>query len=60
MQEALEKVTLGDAADAAGRQRAGLGSHQPADIKQRLVEQVTGLVRWRESVQYMKSPASTR
>lgn len=27
----------------------------PASIKQRLVEQVTGLVRWRESVQYMKS-----
>jgi len=27
----------------------------PADIKQRLVEQVTGLVRWRESVQYMKA-----
>ena len=27
----------------------------PAAIRQRLVEQVTGLVRWRESVQYMKS-----
>ena len=27
----------------------------PASIKQRLVEQVTGLVRWRESVHYMKS-----
>ncbi|TAJ39465.1 MAG: [acyl-carrier-protein] S-malonyltransferase [Reyranella sp.] len=27
----------------------------PAVIRQRLVEQVTGLVRWRESVQYMKS-----
>jgi [acyl-carrier-protein] S-malonyltransferase len=27
----------------------------PEAIKQRLVEQVTGLVRWRESVQYMKS-----
>ena len=27
----------------------------PAAVKQRLVEQVTGLVRWRESVQYMKS-----
>jgi len=26
----------------------------PADIKLRLVEQVTGLVRWRESVQYLK------
>ena len=26
-----------------------------ATIKQRLVEQVTGLVRWRESVQYMKA-----
>ncbi len=28
---------------------------QPSAIKQRLVEQVTDLVRWRESVQYMKS-----
>ena len=28
---------------------------EPDAIKQRLVEQVTGLVRWRESVQYMKS-----
>ncbi len=27
----------------------------PADIKRCLVEQVTGLVRWRESVLYMKS-----
>ena len=27
----------------------------PADIKRRLVEQVTAMVRWRESVQYMKS-----
>jgi [acyl-carrier-protein] S-malonyltransferase len=28
---------------------------EPGAIRQRLVEQVTGLVRWRESVQYMKS-----
>jgi [acyl-carrier-protein] S-malonyltransferase len=28
---------------------------EPSAIKQRLVEQVTGLVRWRESVQYMRS-----
>jgi [acyl-carrier-protein] S-malonyltransferase len=28
---------------------------EPTAIKQRLVEQVTGLVRWRESVQYMSS-----
>ena len=28
---------------------------EPTAIKQRLVEQVTGLVRWRESVQHMKS-----
>jgi [acyl-carrier-protein] S-malonyltransferase len=27
----------------------------PESIKERLVEQVTGLVRWRESVQYMKT-----
>jgi [acyl-carrier-protein] S-malonyltransferase len=29
--------------------------NDPAAIKLRLVEQVTGLVRWRESVQYMKT-----
>ena len=28
---------------------------EPGAIKQRLVEQVTGLVRWREGVQYMKT-----
>jgi [acyl-carrier-protein] S-malonyltransferase len=28
---------------------------EPTAIKQRLVEQVTGLVRWRESVQYMRA-----
>ena len=56
MQEALEEVTLVDAARAAGRQRARPSEiTNPADIKQRLVEQVTGMVRWRESVQYMKT-----
>ena len=45
-----------DAARAAGRQCAARPrSPIRTTIKQRLVEQVTGLVRWRESVQYMKS-----
>lgn len=32
----------------------------PDDIRQRLVEQVTGTVRWRESVQYMAGQGVTR
>jgi len=29
--------------------------HKPSDIRGLLVEQVTGMVRWRESVAYMKA-----
>jgi [acyl-carrier-protein] S-malonyltransferase len=32
----------------------------PAEIRRRLVEQVTGTVRWRESVAYMASHGATR
>ncbi len=32
----------------------------PADIRQKLVEQVTGTVRWRESVAYMAANGATR
>ena len=38
---------------AAGRQCLGDGHQDPADIRASLVAQVTGAVRWRESVLYM-------
>jgi len=55
MQAALEQVTLGTPRVPLVAKCARLEVTNPVDIKQRLVEQVTGLVRWRESVQYMKS-----
>ena len=54
MQEALGKVTLGTPGVPLIANVLASEATNPADIKQRLVEQVTGLVRWRESVQYMK------
>jgi [acyl-carrier-protein] S-malonyltransferase len=55
MQEALEQVTLGTPRVPLVANVLAAEVTNPADIKCRLVEQVTGLVRWRESVQYMKS-----
>ena len=55
MQEALEKVTLATPRVPLVANVLAAEITNPAAIKQRLVEQVTGLVRWRESVQYMKS-----
>jgi [acyl-carrier-protein] S-malonyltransferase len=55
MQEALEKVSLGTPSIPLVANVLASEVTNPTDIKQRLVEQVTGLVRWRESVQYMKS-----
>lgn len=55
MQEALEKVTLGTPRLPLVANVLAAEITNPADIKKRLVEQVTALVRWRESVQYMKS-----
>jgi [acyl-carrier-protein] S-malonyltransferase len=55
MQEALEKVTLGTPGVPLVANVLAAEVTNPADIKQRLVEQVTGMVRWRESVQYMKT-----
>lgn len=55
MQEALGKVTLGTPGVPLVANVLASEITNPADIKQRLVEQVTGLVRWRESVQYMKA-----
>jgi [acyl-carrier-protein] S-malonyltransferase len=55
MQEALAKVALSTPLIPLVANVLAAEVTNPADIKQRLVEQVTGLVRWRESVQYMKS-----
>jgi [acyl-carrier-protein] S-malonyltransferase len=55
MQEALERVALGTPRAPLVANVLASEITEPNAIKQRLVEQVTGLVRWRESVQYMKS-----
>ena len=55
MQEALEKVTLSTPRVPLIANVLAAEITEPNAIRQRLVEQVTGLVRWRESVQYMKS-----
>ena len=55
MQAALETVALGTPRVALVANVLASEITEPGNIKQRLVEQVTGLVRWRETVQYMKS-----
>jgi len=55
MQAALEKVPLATPRVPLVANVLAAEITAPSMIKQRLVEQVTGMVRWRESVQYMKS-----
>jgi [acyl-carrier-protein] S-malonyltransferase len=55
MRDALERVSLGTPRIPLIANVLASEITEPGAIKQRLVEQVTGLVRWRESVQYMKS-----
>ena len=55
MKEALEKVSLGTPVVPLVANVLAAEITEPGAIKQRLVEQVTGLVRWRESVQFMKA-----
>ena len=55
MQEALGKVMLATPRVPLVANVLASEVTNPEAIKQRLVEQVTGMVRWRESVQYMKS-----
>jgi [acyl-carrier-protein] S-malonyltransferase len=55
MQAALEKVPLATPRVPLIANVLAAEITEPTMIKQRLVEQVTGMVRWRESVQYMKS-----
>ncbi len=54
MEEALAEVDLREPLRAAHRQRDRGGGPRPEEIRRLLVEQVTGLVRWRESVLAMK------
>jgi [acyl-carrier-protein] S-malonyltransferase len=55
MQEALGKVAMSTPQVPLVANVLASEITNPADIKQRLVEQVTALVRWREGVQYMKA-----
>jgi [acyl-carrier-protein] S-malonyltransferase len=55
MREALGKVTLSTPQVPLIANVLASEITDPGAIRQRLVEQVTGLVRWRESVQYMKA-----
>jgi len=55
MREALERVSLATPRVPLIANVLASEITEPGAIKQRLVEQVTGLVRWRESVQYMKT-----
>jgi [acyl-carrier-protein] S-malonyltransferase len=55
MKEALERVLLGTPVVPLVSNVLAGEITEPGAIKQRLVEQVTGLVRWRESVQFMKA-----
>jgi [acyl-carrier-protein] S-malonyltransferase len=55
MKAALETVSLATPRVALVANVLASEITEPTAIKQRLVEQVTGLVRWRESVQYMRA-----
>jgi [acyl-carrier-protein] S-malonyltransferase len=54
MAEALERVSLAPPVVPLVTNVTAAAESAPAAIKKLLVEQVTGLVRWRESVLYMK------
>ncbi len=55
MKDALEKVSFATPVVPLVANVLASEITEPGAIKQRLVEQVTALVRWRESVQYMKA-----
>jgi [acyl-carrier-protein] S-malonyltransferase len=54
MEEALAQVRLGEPHVPLVANVTAMAVSDPDDIRRLLVEQVTGLVRWRESVLYMK------
>ena len=53
MAEALAKAARSRRWRAAGRNVTARPVHEPATIRKLLVEQVTGRVRWRESMEWM-------
>lgn len=57
MEEALDKVALATPRVPLVANVLASEITAPEEIKRRLVEQVTGLVRWRESMQYMRASA---
>jgi [acyl-carrier-protein] S-malonyltransferase len=59
MQEALAKVTLLTPSVPLVANVVAAEITHPDEIKRRLVEQVTALVRWRESVEYMRGQQVT-
>jgi len=59
MREALDKVTVNAPAVPVIANVLAAPISDPAEIKQRLVEQVTGSVRWRECVAYMAANGVT-
>jgi len=60
MASALEEATINATSVPLVSNVLAAPISQPADIKQRLVEQVTGRVRWQESVAYMVANGVTQ
>jgi [acyl-carrier-protein] S-malonyltransferase len=60
MAQALEQVTIRPPSPPVVANVVAQAISDPADIRQRLVEQVTGMVRWRECVGYMAQEGVTR
>jgi len=60
MAEALSKVTIKTPASPLVSNVLAAPISDPDEIRRRLVEQVTGTVRWRESIAYMASEGVTR
>jgi [acyl-carrier-protein] S-malonyltransferase len=60
MAEALVRVTIKPPATPLVSNVLAAAVTDPEEIRRRLVEQVTGTVRWRESVAYMASQGVTR
>jgi [acyl-carrier-protein] S-malonyltransferase len=60
MAEALAKVTIKRPASPLVSNVLASPISEPDDIRRRLVEQVTGTVRWRETIVYMSAQGVTR
>jgi [acyl-carrier-protein] S-malonyltransferase len=60
MAKALSEVTIGKPASPLVSNVLAAPISDPDEIRRRLVEQVTGTVRWRESVAYMAGQGVTR